>query len=100
VSGAKFNKEKTEIIPIGTKNHRKRVIRFRKLNPNDRTTRDDVHIIKDGEAIHSLGAWIGNKTQEQRPWETVRDAVYKHLERWKSVHPTPEGTRDGKRLIV
>lgn len=64
---------------IGTKNHRKRVIRFRKLNPNDRTTRDDVHIIKDGEAIHSLGAWIGNKTQEQRPWETVRDAVYKHL---------------------
>jgi exonuclease III len=96
VSGAKFNKEKTEIIPIGTKNHRKRVIQTRKLNPNDQRIPDDVHIAQDGEAIRSLGAWIGNNTWEQRPWEPIIDAVHKDLERWKSVHPT----LDGKRLIV
>jgi hypothetical protein len=34
-SGAKFNKEKTEIIPVGTKAHRERVIETRKINPNN-----------------------------------------------------------------
>ena len=96
VSGAQFNKEKTEIIPIGTKAHRKKVIRTRKLNPNDQRIPDDVHIAQDGEAIRSLGAWIGNNTQEEYPWETIIDAVHRDLERWKSVHPT----LDGKRLIV
>ena len=96
VSGAKFNQDKTEIIPIGTKAHRKNVVRTRKLNPNDRRIPEDVHIAQDGEAIRSLGAWIGNNTQEERPWEPIIDAVHKDLERWKSVHPT----LDGKRLIV
>ena len=32
-SGAKFNINKTEIIPIGTKNHRDTVVQTRKLNP-------------------------------------------------------------------
>ena len=33
--GAKFNKEKTEIIPIGTKTHWEQVIQLRKLNLAD-----------------------------------------------------------------
>lgn len=96
VSGAKFNKEKTEIIPIGNKSHRKKVIRTRKLNPNDQRIPEDVHIAKDGESIRSLGAWVGNETQEERPWEPIIDAVHRDLERWKAVRPT----LDGKRLIV
>lgn len=96
VSGAQFNKEKTEIIPLGSKAHRKKVVRTRKLNPNDQRIPDNVHIAQDGEAIRSLGAWVGNETQEERPWEPVIDAVHRDLERWKSVHPT----LDGKRLIV
>ena len=96
VSGAKFNKEKTEIIPIGSKAHQKKVVRTRKLNPKDKRIPDNVHIAQDGEAIRSLGAWIGNETQEECPWEPIIDAVHRDLERWKSVHPT----LDGKRLIV
>ena len=96
VSGAKFNKEKTEIIPIGTKAHRKKVGRTRKLNPNDQRIPEDVHIAQDGESIRSLGAWIGNETQEEQPWEPIIDAVHKDLERWKLVKPT----LDGKRLII
>ena len=96
VSGAKFNKEKTEIIPIGTKAHRDRINRTRKLHLNDNPIQSDVRIAREGEAIQSLEAWIGNNTQETRPWEPIIDLVHKDLERWKSVHPT----LDGKRLIV
>ena len=35
VSGARFNIEKTEIIPIGTKSHRKTVADNRKINAQD-----------------------------------------------------------------
>src|ERR1019366_1385134 len=34
-SGAKFNIEKTEIIPIGTVDHRSTVVATRKINPLD-----------------------------------------------------------------
>ena len=40
-SGAKFNIEKTEIIPIGTPEHRNQVITTRKLNPNDQNRFDE-----------------------------------------------------------
>ena len=95
-SGAKFNKEKTEIIPIGSKTHRERVIQTRKLHPDDKPILDSVRIARDREAVRSLGAWIGNNTIETKPWETIIDLVHKDLERWKTVHPT----LDGKRLIV
>jgi hypothetical protein len=95
-SGAKFNKEKTEIIPIGTTRHRERVARTRKINPEDQPIDNDVHIAADGEAIRSLGAWIGNKAHDTAPWETIIDNVSKHLQRWKETHPSIFG----KRLIA
>ena len=96
VSGAKFNKEKTEIIPIGTQAHRRRIIRTRKLHPEDQPIPNDVRIAQVGEAIRSLGAWVGNKTIDSKPWEPIIDLVHNDVERWKSIHPT----LDGKRLIV
>jgi hypothetical protein len=95
-SGAKFNKEKTEIIPIGRRSHRNRIIQTRKLHPDDKQIQDNVHIAQEGEAIRSLGAWIGNNTVETRPWEPIIDLVHNDLERWQKAHPT----LDGKRLIV
>lgn len=95
-SGAKFNKEKTKIIPIGTPTHRDEVNKTQKLHQEDQPIPNDVKIARDGEAIRSLGAWIGNDTTETRPWEPIIDLVHNDLERWKSVHPT----LDGKRLIA
>jgi hypothetical protein len=40
-SGAKFNHEKTEIIPFGSETHRTQVILTRKLNPQDPTPLED-----------------------------------------------------------
>ena len=92
VSGAKFNIEKTEIIPIGTREHRQAVETMRKLNPRDCTPLDDrIHIAKDGEAVRSLGAWIGNKADDPTPWELTLDKIRKKLEMWKKSHPTVYG---------
>ncbi len=50
--GAKFNIEKTEIIPIGTEPHRLKVVSTRKVHQMDITTLDEcIHIAKDGEAV-------------------------------------------------
>lgn len=95
-SGAKFNKEKMEIIPIGTKEHRTKMIRSRKLNQEDTTIANDVHIAQEGEAIRSLGAWVGNVTQDQTPWESIIDKINKSLKMWNNTGPSIFG----KKLIA
>jgi len=80
VSGARFNIEKTEVIPIGKKSHRRTVQVTRKINPQD----DDplpprIRIASDGEAVRILGAWIGNETNDQTPWEPILDTIKSKL---------------------
>lgn len=60
-SGAKFNKEKTEIIPIGTLHYREELIRTRKPTPESNELPNHIHIAKDGEAMCILGAWYRNE---------------------------------------
>ena len=55
-----------------------------------------INITKDGEAVRSLGAWIGNKTRDLDPWEPILDNVSKALNRWKQAHPSMAG----RKLIV
>ena len=55
VSGAKFNIEMTEIIPIGTETHRSEVVNTRKIHRTDEEPLDQkIRIAKDGEAVRSL----------------------------------------------
>jgi hypothetical protein len=55
VSGAKFNIEKTEIIPIGTPVHRAAIAMSRKIHPNDHSQlATQIKITKDEDAIHLL----------------------------------------------
>ena len=83
VSGAKFNIEKTEIIPIGTETHRNIMVNTRKVHPTDEKPLDQkIRIAKDGEVVHSLGAWIGNKIKDHTPWEAVVDKIVRKLEIW------------------
>ena len=94
VSGAKFNIEKTEIIPIGTEEHRDRIITTRKINANDTITLDErIRIAKDGEAIRSLGAWIGNNVNDAVPWEAILDKIQSDLEKWGKNKPTMMGRK-------
>jgi ribonuclease HI/exonuclease III len=96
-SGAKFNLEKTEIIPIGTEEHRLTVLETRKVNPLDSTPlNNQTRIAKDGEATRSLGAWIGNHANDLTPWETILDRIHKALGRWRPTRPTLQG----RKLII
>jgi hypothetical protein len=47
-SGAKFNLEKTEIIPIGTKTHRDRVLQTRRPNQHEPPLNENIRIAPDG----------------------------------------------------
>ncbi|KZT20341.1 hypothetical protein NEOLEDRAFT_1038830, partial [Neolentinus lepideus HHB14362 ss-1] len=87
-SGAKFNTEKTEIIPMGTGTHRQTVLTTRRLHPDDEPLPLSIHFAKDGEAIRSLGAWIGNDINNVTPWEPVIDKISLTLSRFQRSHPT------------
>jgi len=87
VSGAQFNIEKTEIIPIGKESHRKSIIDTRKINPQDDSPLPpNIRIAHNGEAVRILEAWIGNKTNDQTPWEL--DVIKKKLNLWERAHLT------------
>ena len=93
-SGAKFNIEKTEIIPIGSEAHRAQVTTTRKINPQDQTPLDDrIKIAQDGDAVRSLGAWIGNNTNIKTPWEPIIDKIHKVLKIWNKSNPTVAGRK-------
>ena len=96
-SGAKFNLEKTEIIPFGTEPHRTQVATTRKINQRDTNTLDErIKITKEGESIRILGARIGNNSDEETPWEPIVDKVQQALKSWNRFHPT----LDGRKLII
>ncbi|EPQ50507.1 hypothetical protein GLOTRDRAFT_28428, partial [Gloeophyllum trabeum ATCC 11539] len=87
-SGATFNTEKTEIIPIGRLAHRQHVLSSRRLHVDDPPLPLSIHIAKDGEAIRSLGAWIGNLISNATPWEPIIDKIQLTLNRFQQSHPT------------
>ena len=79
-SGAKFNIEKSEIIPISTEAHHLNVANTRKINSEDPTPLDNkIKITRDGDAVRSLGAWVGNKVSDLTPWEAILDKMRKRL---------------------
>jgi hypothetical protein len=101
ISGAKFNIEKTEIIPIGTPEHRRQVAANRKINPNDLEPLDpSIKIAVDGDAVRSLGAWIGNKIDDATPWEQTIDKVHKSLEKWRKTNPSMNGRKIIAQAII
>jgi ribonuclease HI/exonuclease III len=95
-AGAKFNEDKTEIVPIGSPHHRKRIVDSRKLSEDEEALEGGVRVAPDGHAIRSLGAWIGNGVNDATPWTPVLDSIQTSLQRWDRGHPTIRG----KRLIV
>ena len=99
-SGAKFNKEKTEIIPIGSKTHREKIIQTRKIHESDTPLSQEIHIAKDGEAIRSLGSWVGNETTDAAPWEPIVDKVNKELTRTSLINPSLKGKRLLAQIII
>jgi ribonuclease HI/endonuclease/exonuclease/phosphatase family metal-dependent hydrolase len=95
-SGARFNQNKTEFIPIGTPGHRNRVSEQRRWNKQDDEIPVDARIATDGQMVRSLGTMIGNEISESTAWTVTLDKVQAALDRWDRGHPT----LDGRKLIV
>ena len=90
----KFNITKTEVIPIGSEEHKNQVISTKRLHKDDDPLNQDIRIAKEGHVIRSLEAWIGNRINDTTLWEPVLDKI--RTERWKLGHPT----LDGKKLLM
>jgi exonuclease III len=87
-SGAKFNTEKTEILPIGSKEHREHTINTRRIHPEDHTIPDNVHILKDGESFRSLGADLGNHHDETSKWNPHVEKIQARFDTWSKRKPS------------
>jgi hypothetical protein len=79
VAGAKFNIEKTGIIPIGRSEFRENFLQTRKLNPRDSPIPQNIHIAVDGEPTRILGSWIGNQVDQADPWTPILEKTDKSL---------------------
>ena len=81
VSGAKFNVQKTEIIPNGSAEYCKMLVETRKLNTAGETIPDSIHIAWDWDATRILGAWVGNNVNPEEPWRKTTESIEKDFRR-------------------
>jgi hypothetical protein len=95
-SRAKFNVQKTEIIPVGSSDYRAEVLDKRRLHAGQPEIPPQIHIAKDGEPIRVLGAFVGNNVNQVNVWTPILERADRALTRWDRTRPTLEG----KRLIV
>ena len=99
-SGAKFNKDKTEIIPIGRPEYRAKLIATRKPSSSGTSLPDHIHIAADGEAIRILGAWHGNEVNEEQVWTPTVTKVEAALTQWEKSKPTMAGRKHIVQMVV
>ncbi|KAI0345611.1 hypothetical protein BDW22DRAFT_1466275 [Trametopsis cervina] len=95
-AGAKFNIEKTEIIPVGSPAYRQRVMDTRCFDATGDPLAQNIHIAQDGTLTRILGVWIGNAVDQAAPWQPVLKAINRRLAEWDR----PGLTVFGRRLVV
>jgi ribonuclease HI len=90
ISGAKFNKEKMEIIPIGRPEYRETVIAYRKLNNSDTPIPDDIRIAVDSVPTRILGTFVGNNIDNSAFWHKCVEKLARILDRWEASGIYPD----------
>ncbi|EIW58189.1 uncharacterized protein TRAVEDRAFT_108224, partial [Trametes versicolor FP-101664 SS1] len=90
---AKFNGEKTEIIPVGPEEYRQAVRERRSIAEGGTPFPAGLRVAGDGEAVRTLGAWVGNRVDNAVPWHNVVAAIEENLTRWDKRNPTSQGRR-------
>jgi hypothetical protein len=91
-AGAKFNINKTEMIPIGNIAYRDRVRANRFVNGLGGTMiPGHIKIAAEGEPIRTLGAWVGNSVEQVDTWSRTIQKIDAALDRWELGHPSMEG---------
>ncbi|KAH7875769.1 uncharacterized protein C8R40DRAFT_1014221, partial [Lentinula edodes] len=89
---AKFNEDKTEYLPVGTKEYREWVVKNKKLNLKaGNEIEATAKIVSDGESMRQLGGRIGNSSNETKQWEDIVKRQEKVLNQWKGANLTFKG---------
>ncbi|KAF5380150.1 hypothetical protein D9615_006149 [Tricholomella constricta] len=94
-SGAKFNVDKTEIIPIGDKEYRDTIIRTRGEEEGRPPIPANIKIARQGEPVRALGAFVGNGVENGGVWTpTIEDIENEDLGAYPrlSIHNEEEFT--------
>ena len=100
-SSAKFNNNKTIIIPVRSPEYWKRVATTRKLNPSsNHSFKNSIHILKDGESTRYLGTHIGNQTLGDEPWPKITEDIEQCLAQWDKAYPSLEGRKHIIQMII
>lgn len=88
-STARFNMEKTEYLPIGNKEFRKKVEETRKMGKSK--IENNVKIVKEGEAMRTLGAWVGNNINTNLQWKSILHKQEIAIEAWSKMGMSLKG---------
>ncbi|KAF5338264.1 hypothetical protein D9611_014618 [Ephemerocybe angulata] len=92
-SGAKFNVEKTELVPVGPQEYRDTLLTTRRTRIQDEASRipEGIKIAKDGEPVRALGAFVGNKVDNPSVWTTTLEILDSKVDFWLKSKPSLEG---------
>jgi hypothetical protein len=91
-SGAKFNVDKTEVIPVGNPNFRTEICANRTIpNAQNEKIPDRIRIAKDGEPVRALGAFVGNKIDNVNVWTPTIETLENKVNYWLKSNPSLEG---------
>jgi hypothetical protein len=66
------------------------------MNLDQQPIPQNIHIVKDGEPVRILGAWMGNQINSADPWTKTLEKITRSLHQWNKGHPTLKG----RQLIV
>ncbi|KNZ71277.1 hypothetical protein J132_00082, partial [Termitomyces sp. J132] len=67
------------------------MITTRKQRGSNMIILEDIKIAGDGEAMHLLGAFIGNRVENTSVWTPTLEAITRELKRWGLGKPTMKG---------
>ncbi|KAF5341088.1 hypothetical protein D9611_006142 [Ephemerocybe angulata] len=99
-SGAKFNINKTVIIPRGSQEYCDWVRRHRRLNNDGTLLPENVRIPEKGEPTRILGAYYGEDVAQEELWKPILEKIRLTLARWDKSKPTIRGRAQAVNAMV
>jgi len=84
-STAHLSMEKMEALPIGTPEHRNKVITKRSLGASTNKIPEYIHLIKDAKPMRTLGSWVGNNITIENKWNKIMEIQKKVIDVWTTV---------------
>lgn len=92
-SGAKFNISKTKLVPLGPEEYCAVLLATQTLDGDQPAIPEHMALTPDGIAKWLLGAWIGNRTNQEGIWAPTLAKIQKSLDTWEQTFPTVKGRK-------